>query len=30
VVNSRGLASVTVGAKDAVAFTRADRISNPN
>jgi alpha-amylase len=30
VVNSRGLASVTVGAKDAVAFTRGDRISNPN
>jgi alpha-amylase len=30
VVTSSGLATVTVGAKDAVAFTRADRISNPN
>jgi alpha-amylase len=30
VVNSSGLASVTVGAKDAVTFTRADRISTPN
>jgi alpha-amylase len=30
VVTSGGLATVTVGAKDAVAFTRADRISNVN
>jgi hypothetical protein len=30
VVNSSGFATVTVAAKDAVAFTRADRISNVN
>lgn len=28
VVNGSGVATVTVAAKDAVAFTRADRISN--